>query len=338
MILALNYRCGNLLLAELDPMHFISQNKRVYSKMRAYNEFAYPIEAVQNNEQLILTDEEYAKATEKWTRYLDASAKAAVKKHLAGQHDQSTHGKGGSGVKKITLDDIREEVSKTWADPKNPTSLESMFLEQRLAREKLRTIYEKNGIRLAINNETAEARKITPEQINTILDLGRQGVDAMPTSAKNRLADIRANAANGYAPSDALITIGKVDEWNYPIGAVAATEIGHLPPEISLSPRAAEWDTLWQPHTNFGEQAFGKASVLESTIHHEIGHAIDTPDNVSSVRIYNQIINGSGMMTFYGKSSPREAFAEAYASYIISGKKITNPWSQVYVKTFGWDK
>lgn len=97
MILALNYRCGKLLLAELDPMHFITQNKRVIPKLKAYNEFAYPIEAVQNNEQLILTDEEYAKATEKWTRYLEGLAKAAVKKHLAGQHDQSTHA-GNKGI------------------------------------------------------------------------------------------------------------------------------------------------------------------------------------------------------------------------------------------------
>lgn len=92
-----------MLLADLDPNHFISQNKRVISKLKAYNEFAYPVVAVQNNEHLELSDEEYSKALESWTRWLESQASASIQKHMAGKHDQSSHA-GGKGSSKVALD------------------------------------------------------------------------------------------------------------------------------------------------------------------------------------------------------------------------------------------
>lgn len=93
------YKSGKTLLAELDPEHYITNTKKVVAKLNADNLWTKPVAPIEPVGGLILTDAEYEELTADWKRFQEWQ-KQNVEKHLQGQHDQSTHGKGGGTIPK----------------------------------------------------------------------------------------------------------------------------------------------------------------------------------------------------------------------------------------------
>ena len=70
IFLDLNYKTGDVYLAELDPQHYITEDKRVISKLSGFN-LANPIVAVHEGKHLELTNEEYDELTADWRRFIE---------------------------------------------------------------------------------------------------------------------------------------------------------------------------------------------------------------------------------------------------------------------------
>ena len=82
MQILLNYRCGDTLLSDFTPEHYITDTKAVVSKLTAQNTWANPIEAIVSTEHLELSEEEYAELIAPWQDYLNYLAKQSVEKRL----------------------------------------------------------------------------------------------------------------------------------------------------------------------------------------------------------------------------------------------------------------
>ena len=76
---------------------------------------------------------------------------------------------------------------------------------------------------------------------------------------------------------------------------------------------------------------------VKYTIAHELGHTVDTYTN-----IYRGKFSGAakrrfkGQMSEYGKESPEESYAEAFADWILNPNP--SPISLAYAEHYGWDK
>lgn len=88
--LPLAYQSGDTLLAELDPEHYITDKKRVVSKLTAENRWVKPVLAIPATKSLELGDGEYAELRADWERF-QTFINTGVTKHLQGQHDQRSH-------------------------------------------------------------------------------------------------------------------------------------------------------------------------------------------------------------------------------------------------------
>lgn len=67
--LDLKYRCGNILLAEIDPEHYITEDKVIIYKYSSLN-FSQPVIEITPTKQLQLSDEEYNQLTANWRKFL----------------------------------------------------------------------------------------------------------------------------------------------------------------------------------------------------------------------------------------------------------------------------
>lgn len=261
-----------------------------------------------------------------------------IEKHLSGQHDQSTHGNGGGGQMRIVgLDQRKKEIAdENQALAKMfPDKAEAM-LQDRMASESTRTTYEKNGIRLMVDNETAAKLNISDKQIEDILDAGRTAMDKIPSAAKNRLAENRKG--EDLMHSDALIIIPNQNDW-YNGMANAATMRNQLPASIRISPREQQFNELFSKPTNWSGSTSTvrkQPRLLEYVMHHEVGHSIDvyTGKNPIGTKVWTDAVN-SGLMSSYGSSAEAEGFADAWAEFVLSGRDaLTAP----YIDFAGWDK
>jgi len=70
ILLQYGYKSGEVLLAELDPEHYITNQKAVVSKLSG-SAWNTPIVPIYSNESLELTEEEYEELTADWKRYQD---------------------------------------------------------------------------------------------------------------------------------------------------------------------------------------------------------------------------------------------------------------------------
>lgn len=114
IMLPLAFRSGKTFLAELDPEHYITDKKRVVAKLTADNSWAKPVESVNAAEYLSFTSEEFDELTAPWRAYKEW-AKTAVEKHLAGKHDQSTHGGNRASVESPEFNDREKRAIATYS-------------------------------------------------------------------------------------------------------------------------------------------------------------------------------------------------------------------------------
>ena len=70
ILLQYGYKSGEVLLAELDPEHYITNQKAVVSKLSG-SSWNTPIVPIYSNESLELAEDEYAELTADWKRYQD---------------------------------------------------------------------------------------------------------------------------------------------------------------------------------------------------------------------------------------------------------------------------
>jgi len=70
ILLQYGYKSGDVLLAELDPEHYITNQKAVVSKLSG-SAWNTPIVPIYSNESLELTEDEYTELTADWKRYQD---------------------------------------------------------------------------------------------------------------------------------------------------------------------------------------------------------------------------------------------------------------------------
>jgi hypothetical protein len=70
------------------------------------------------------------------------------------------------------------------------------------------------------------------------------------------------------------------------------------------------------------------------TLAHEWGHAIDHADGLRQMMA--AFSDDSPHLSAYGESSPREAYAEAFAEWYLTKGHTTNKAARFYAKEFGW--
>ena len=113
--LPFEYKSGTTLLAELDAEHYITNRKKVIAKLTADNLWEKPVKPIKPVGELILLDNEYAELVADWKAF-QAWATDNVTKHLAGQHDQSTHAgkKSYKSIDDLVKDglDIQEAIDE----------------------------------------------------------------------------------------------------------------------------------------------------------------------------------------------------------------------------------
>jgi hypothetical protein len=88
--LPFEFQSGNTLLADLDAEHYITDKKRVVSKMTAHNQWVKPVTRIAPTEHLSLSNEDYRRATATFKAFQEWAGER-IAKHLPGRHDQSTH-------------------------------------------------------------------------------------------------------------------------------------------------------------------------------------------------------------------------------------------------------
>jgi hypothetical protein len=265
--------------------------------------------------------------------------KKSVSKHLAGKHDQSTHGNGGGNgeMRVVDLEQRKKEIEYENQSflARFPAQAKDM-LQERMASEATRTTYEKNGIRLMVDNETAAKLNISDKQIEAILDAGRAAMDKIPTDAKNRLVVERQK--DDFMHSDALIIISNQNDWMNGM-ANAATMRNQLPASIRISPNQQQFKELFEAPVSWSGATSTirkQPRLLDYVMHHEVGHAIDvyTGRNPMATKVWNQVVD-SGLMSSYGGSAEAEGFADAWAEFVYSGR---NAMTAPYIDLAGWDK
>lgn len=79
--------------------------------------------------------------------------------------------------------------------------------------------------------------------------------------------------------------------------------------------------------------SYNSAGVVDYTITHEWGHAIDHLGNPESMEAWG---NGMDGASDYGLGSWREAYAEAYAEWTLTGGQTANASARAYAERFGW--
>lgn len=90
----------------------------------------------------------------------------------------------------------------------------------------------------------------------------------------------------------------------------------------------------------FMPSAFMHKDGIQYVIAHEWGHVIDTRSSDDVVE--HDIVKVNGVwkqidgMSSYGKTDPREGFAEAFADFYITDGKSNNPATKAYVEEEGW--
>lgn len=80
---------------------------------------------------------------------------------------------------------------------------------------------------------------------------------------------------------------------------------------------------------------YADAGAMRYTMAHEWGHATDTNSN-AAVKTVNTMADKGGLTSEYGKTNPREAYAEAFASWAIEGDK--SPVGKLYNDQFHWSE
>lgn len=75
--------------------------------------------------------------------------------------------------------------------------------------------------------------------------------------------------------------------------------------------------------------SYEHAGVVDYTLTHEWGHAVDHLSDLESIEVWN---GGSA----YGSESWREAYAEAYAEWDLTGGTTTSSAARAYAERYGW--
>lgn len=73
--------------------------------------------------------------------------------------------------------------------------------------------------------------------------------------------------------------------------------------------------------------------VVDYTLTHEWGHARDNLSDGDSIKAWGESMDG---VSTYGLFSHREAFAEAFAEWNLSGGQTSNPSARAYAERYGW--
>jgi len=115
--------------------------------------------------------------------------------------------------------------------------------------------------------------------------------------------------------------------------------------------------STWQPGTqqpSLEDINNGTAGVFgtstEGALTHEFGHLVDYSTSTPSATraAFSEIVGNQGAprdasgrqpmdyMSTYGRTNAKEAFAEAFAAYHMTGGQTTNPVVQAYATRFGW--
>jgi hypothetical protein len=81
--------------------------------------------------------------------------------------------------------------------------------------------------------------------------------------------------------------------------------------------------------TDFMPSAPSKGNGIKYVLAHEWGHVVDS-------RSDDKVTNHTDGMSEYGKSHPREGFAEAFADNYVTNGKSTNPATKAYAEEEGW--
>jgi len=270
-----------------------------------------------------------------------------ISKHLAGRHNQKTHG-GGMGPK---------WEKGEWHEMSNKDYVAFIDDSCRLAESKYeKRIIPKSEWKKNYARTDEEYLKAKPERAyknGQIVVFSEPGDNPSKHQTKiNEGSLIRdIDDLQTQYPLESLvlrISDKRLKELAPDKDAFGATDRGGnkmLLAGDALFPR---------PVNNVGMGMGSVVGVRTYTLTHEWGHALDRPNLESSNfgerdNIITKLVEadyngraGTNMMSEYGKSEPAEAFAEGFAQYVLSQQRNVpaegNPLAVAMAERFGWDK
>lgn len=254
----------------------------------------------------------------------------SVEKHLAGKHDQSTHGHGGSGgeMHKFTEQEQLARMQKKFDEDYGALKTTKPEAYARLydacvQTELQVTRYEKGNI---VTN-VAKSLNIPDAVVESVMNSAQSAWDKVPQKFKDQ-----------WKKDKYQVSIHPEGQ-NTPSGDVlASTSLGR--PVTGVNPSMLY---LWneKPHSALGiiEDSHHSVSLTKTigdwTMVHELGHAMDNFGNASARdNLFNKFSSGNNL-GIYANSSSYEMYADVWAAKAFGAKSDI---IDSYSKEFGWDK
>jgi len=249
---------------------------------------------------------------------IDAGANAfwlrslSVNKHLAGQHDQSSHGNWAHGEAKYTVQDITDE---TLVGIAHDVIVSGEFPRVFVGFE------EVNG---TISDDTKKLIYQTIAELQTHFPIEGMRVEFDDSKMEDYKAKGHLSGVVGFC------TLGK--------GEIV----------LSMETAIQEEHNLWGGDP---ARADSKANYIMSVLAHEWGHALDkrtqsqlVDDQLAHDEYKNYLAQSKSEwkwkkegQTTYGMENTMESYAEAFAEWFFSAGQTSLPHVQEMASKYGWD-
>jgi hypothetical protein len=229
-----------------------------------------------------------------------------LRKHLAGQHDQTSHGSWATGKDAIT-------------------------------REEKYEFTDKDGVKTSVKFQ----KFLTEEEQKDFLAIVKDLKKTTDLSGWDEVNIVLSNDSRRYSNFTALgETVAYIEDDKY------ISDI-HIKPEVFQKKEPDFFDrTSWMKRSMEGKVT----SVGEYILAHEWGHVIDfaktfnnSSDKFDSLverdkkktKFFESATND---LSWYGKTSLNESYAEAFADWFMNDGKDSYPWMEKIAMEEKWGK
>ncbi|MCG5459628.1 phage portal protein [Micromonospora sp. PSH03] len=244
---------------------------------------------------------------------------ATDQRHLPGGHNQKTHGRQRGRWRNVSVDELRSERIE---------QEKRTILSQSSALFPYTEDYAEEVARSIVKNELPDG---TVVHVNGDVRVVNRAGKASDEAVKEAMTELEKLAKTQPLPRGVVVSFSETKLTN----ADAITDGNG---NIVLSSALDNTD----PYGEFGQAylmpSAADGSKIRYVMAHEYGHALmhSTDPPRSTVKEYAR--DNGDSLSEYGLSDHKEAYAEAFAEWYLSGGTTDNEAAQNYAKGFGWKK
>jgi hypothetical protein len=183
----------------------------------------------------------------------------------------------------------------------------------------------------------ATAEELVPHDVATYTNGPHrvQMVEAMPEASRAQFLDTVDHMIQTYPGPTVNLSVQDKD-FAWAVGGDTQLGTGNIRLNAQIFGYPGS-DWAGEAHWGGGMPASGNVSISQYVLAHEWGHAVNDEPFGAAPNYESAQARVAGMSD-YGKSSPYEAYAEAFAEWSLTGGKTTNVAAQQYARDYGWAK